>query len=203
MVALELARSRAGEDAAGSLDRIERKAVRLDELIGRLLLLERLEAGQPDVEAVAFDVSQLVGEVVDDASFEAAPAGREVLFESGSPVPATGYPSLLRSAVDNVIRNAIRHTPESTPVEVALAADDGGVSITVRDHGPGVPDEHLENLFEPFSRVADARERATGGAGLGLAITRRAVVIHGGSVAARNHPDGGLDVAIHLPAIQI
>ena len=121
----------------------------------------------------------------------------------GSPaasIPITGYPSLMRSALDNVIRNAIRQTPEGTSVEVALAADDGGVSVTVRDHGPGVPDDQLKDLFEPFSRVADARERATGGAGLGLAITRRAVVIHGGSVVARNHPEGGLEVAFRLPA---
>ena len=201
-VALELARDRAGAGAGEALDRIEHEAARLDELIGQLLLLERLEVGQPDVEAVAFDLSRLVGEVVDDASFEAAPAGREVLFESGAPVPTTGYPSLMRSALENVIRNAIRHAPESTSVEVVLAAEDGSVSVTVRDHGSGVPDEHLETLFEPFSRVADARERATGGAGLGLAITRRAVEIHGGSVAASNHPQGGLEVVIHLPSDQ-
>ncbi len=201
-VALELARDRAGAGAADSLDRIEHEAARLDELVGRLLLLERLEAGQPDLEAVAFDMAQLVGEVVDDASFEAAPAGREVIFEPDSSVRTTGHPSLMRSALDNVIRNAIRHTPEGTSVEVSLAADDGGVSVTVRDRGHGVPDEHLDTLFEPFTRVADARERATGGAGLGLAITRRAVEIHGGSVVARNHPDGGLEVAIHLPGDQ-
>jgi len=199
-VALELARDRAGTGAGELLDRIEHEAARLDELIGQLLLLERLEAGQPDVDAVAFDVSKLVGEVVDDASFEAAPAGREVLFELGPSVPTTGYPGLMRSALDNVIRNAIRHAPEGTSIEVALTEDDDGVSITIRDHGAGAPDEHLETLFEPFSRVADARERATGGAGLGLAITRRAVEIHGGSVTASNHPDGGLEIAIHLPA---
>jgi two-component system sensor histidine kinase CpxA len=199
-VALELARDRAGAAADEPLDRIEHEAARLDELIGQLLLLERLEAGQTGAEAVAFDLGQLLGEVVDDASFEAAPLGREVLVESGSSARSSGYPSLIRSALDNVIRNAIRHTPQGSSVEVTLAANDRGVSVAVRDHGPGVPDEHLETLFEPFSRVADARERATGGAGLGLAITRRAVEIHGGSVVARNHPEGGLEVVIHLPS---
>jgi two-component system sensor histidine kinase CpxA len=199
-VALELARDRAGEGAGEPLDRIEHEAARLDDLIGQLLLLERLEIGEPDVEAAAFDLSQLLGEVVDDASFEAAPAGRDVLFEECPPVQTQGYPSLMRSALDNVIRNAIRHAPEGTSIEVALAAVDGGATVTVRDHGSGVPDEHLETLFEPFSRVADARERTTGGAGLGLAITRRAIEIHGGSVEARNHPEGGLEIAIHLPA---
>jgi len=73
-------------------------------------------------------------------------------------------------------------------------------TVSIRDHGPGVPEEHLGTLFEPFARVADARERATGGAGLGLAITRRAVEIHGGTVSARNHPDGGLEISIRLPS---
>ena len=199
-VALELARNRAGEGAAKPLDRIDREATRLDELIGRLLLLQRLEAGEPGTEVVDFDLSALLSEVVDDASFEAAPAGREVRLDPCPPCPMRGHPGLIRSAFDNVIRNAIRHTPEGTAVQVTESCGGEGAEITVRDHGPGVPEEHLETLFEPFARVADARERTTGGAGLGLAITRRAVEIHGGAVTARNHPDGGLEISIRLPS---
>jgi len=199
-VALELARNRAGEGAAEPLDRIDREAARLDELIDRLLLLERLEAGDPETEVVDFDLAALLSEVVDDASFEAAPAGREVRFEASSQCPMRGHPDLIRSALDNVIRNAIRHTSEGSAVEVELQADGNMATVSIRDHGPGVPEEHLGTLFEPFARVADARERATGGAGLGLAITRRAVEIHGGTVSARNHPDGGLEISIRLPS---
>jgi two-component system sensor histidine kinase CpxA len=110
-----------------------------------------------------------------------------------------GYPVLIRSALDNVLRNAVRHTAEGTAVEVSI--DCGGVSaeMIIRDHGPGVPEERLETLFEPFSRVAAARERSTGGAGLGLAIAKRAIEVHNGTVTVRNHPDGGLEVSIHLP----
>jgi len=198
-VALELARNRAGKDAGEPLDRIDREAARLDELIARLLLLQRLEAGEPGTEVVDFDLMTILSEVVDDASFEAAPAGREVRFGACPPCPMQGHPELIRSALDNVIRNAIRHTPEDTAVEVAASCSGGGGEITVRDHGPGVPEEQLETLFEPFARVADARERTTGGAGLGLAITRRAVEIHGGAVTARSHLEGGLEVLIRLP----
>lgn len=199
-VALELARNRAGASAGEQLDRIEREAGRIDELIGQLLLLERLAAGQAGGEPVAFDLADLVGEVVDDASFEAVAAGSRVELGPCPDCPLHGHPGLVRSALDNVLRNAIRFAPAGSAVEVSLESDAGFVRVTVRDRGPGVPDEHLGSLFEPFTRVADARERGSGGAGLGLAITRRAVELHGGSVSARNHPDGGLEVAIRLPA---
>jgi two-component system sensor histidine kinase CpxA len=199
-VALQLARDREGVQAAEALDRIERETGRLDDLIGQLLLLERLEARAPDAEAEDFDLCDLLNEVVDDASFEASATQRWVEFETVSRCPMRGYPALVRSALDNVLRNAVRHTAEETAVEVLIDCGEQRAEITIRDHGPGVPDEHLETLFEPFSRVADARERSTGGAGLGLAIARRAVEVHGGTVTARNHPEGGLEITIRLPS---
>lgn len=198
-VALELARGRAGTEAAGPLDRMEREAGRMDELIGQLLLLERLAAGQPAGEPERLELGSLLAEVVDDASFEAGAAGVEVMLGAAPPVFLHGRPGLLRSALDNVLRNAIRFAPRGTAVEVEIAASDGEAVVSVRDLGPGVPAAHLAVLFEPFARVADARERATGGAGLGLAITRRAVELHGGTVSASNHPDGGLRVELRLP----
>jgi two-component system sensor histidine kinase CpxA len=198
-VALELARGRAGTEAAGPLDRMEREAGRMDELIGQLLLLERLAAGQAAGEPERLDLTALLAGVVDDASFEAGAAGVEVNLGTAPPVLLHGRSGLLRSALDNVLRNAIRFAPRGTAVEVELAAGDKEVVVSVRDRGPGVPAEHLGALFEPFARVADARERATGGAGLGLAITKRAVELHGGSVAARNHAEGGLEVVLELP----
>jgi two-component system sensor histidine kinase CpxA len=115
-----------------------------------------------------------------------------------------GEPSLLRSAVENVVRNAVRHTAEGTSVEVSVAMERaaGGATavVRVRDHGPGVPEERLRDVFKPFFRVDDARERARGGAGLGLAIAIGAVEAHGGAIVARNAPDGGLEVTLTLPA---
>ncbi|MDX2438595.1 MAG: ATP-binding protein, partial [Acidobacteriota bacterium] len=200
-VALELARDRGGMAADEYFDRMERESARIDDLIGQLLLLERLAAGKPDGEKTTFALADLVGEVVDDASFEASVSGIEVAVETGVDVAVEGYPNLVRSAVDNVLRNAIRHTPASTTVDVDLGVDADWVKITVRDRGPGVPEEHLGSLFAPFTRVAEARERTTGGAGLGLAIARRAVELHDGTVSARNHPDGGLEVELRLPRV--
>jgi two-component system sensor histidine kinase CpxA len=199
-VALELARDRAGAAAGESIDRMEREAARIDDLIGQLLLLERLAAGEPDGEKTVFALAELLGEVVDDASFEASAASREVSVTIDGNALVRGYPALIRSAIDNVLRNAIRHAPESTVIEVALRCVERSVDISVRDRGPGVPEEHLGTLFEPFTRVADARERSSGGAGLGLAIARRAIELHQGTVTARNHPEGGFEVTLHLPA---
>jgi two-component system sensor histidine kinase CpxA len=111
---------------------------------------------------------------------------------------------LLRSALENVVRNAVAYTADGTTVEITCGvADDSSQPVTeirVRDRGPGVPDEELEHLFEPFYRVSESRDRKSGGAGLGLAITARSIRLHGGSVEAANHPDGGLEVTIRLPA---
>ena len=109
-----------------------------------------------------------------------------------------GSESLLQSAVENVLRNALKYTKPETTVEVALEAQNGNARIVVRDHGGGVPDEQLKNLFRPFYRVGEARDRGSGGTGLGLAITEQAVHAHNGQVAARN-VNGGLEVEIKLP----
>ena len=110
-----------------------------------------------------------------------------------------GSENLLRSAIENVLRNAVRYTGERTAVEVSLEANNGRAVLRVSDHGGGVPEEELPNLFRPFYRIDDARGRQTGGVGLGLAITERAVRLHGGTVGAFNRPEGGLQVEIRLP----
>lgn len=199
MVALELARSKAGEGAGPALNRIEREAGRLEELIGRLLLLERLEGGAEQAGWEELDLAELVDGVVADASFEASSQGREVDFSAAEPCWFRGQPELLRSAFDNVIRNAVLHTPPGTAVEVELVQRDDQVEVVVRDFGPGVDDDQIEKIFEPFHRVDEARLRSSGGVGLGLAIARRALEIHGGSLDARTHPTGGLEVVATLP----
>ena len=117
-----------------------------------------------------------------------------------------GDPELLRSAVENVIRNATRYTAEGTTVEVRLerqqSAKGEEVVVRVLDSGPGVPDEALQKIFEPFYRLDDARNRQTGGAGLGLSIADRAIRLHGGQLRASNRKEGGLEVEIRIPAAQ-
>jgi signal transduction histidine kinase len=197
-VALELARQRAGDDAATALQRIEREAETLNEMIGQLLALTRLENHTEAVEKTSFDLVQLVRDIVDDADYEARNRNRSVWLESPEDCMLLGNEQLLRRAIENLVRNAVQYTTEESTVEVKLACGNQAV-IIVRDHGAGVPVEALEKLFRPFYRVDEARDRESGGTGLGLAIAERAVRLHGGTVEAANVSTGGLVVTITLP----
>ncbi|HYA95011.1 MAG TPA: ATP-binding protein [Terriglobales bacterium] len=203
-VALGLARQRAGSEAAPQLDRIEREAERLNDMIGRLLTLARLEGAGTPPEQEPVSLSELVREVAEDAEFEAESRNCRVRVQAATECGTLGCPDLLRSAVENVVRNAVRYTAEGTEIQIDLTClgSDGGrwAAIRVRDHGPGLPEAELGNVFRPFYRVGKARERETGGTGLGLAITERAIRLHGGTVKAENAPGGGLLVEMRLPA---
>lgn len=203
-VALELARTGPEEKRVRALDRIGEEAERLAAMIEQLLTLSRLEAGEPGLERVAVDLRALVGAVVEDAAFEAGVRRCSVRLAPGEPCAVEGSPSLLRSALENVVRNAVRHTAEGTGIEVSVSVTGAPgprrAAVHVRDHGPGVPGELLGEIFQPFFRVDGSRPRAQGGVGLGLAIAARAVEAHGGTIEARNAAGGGLEVAIVLPA---
>ena len=204
-VALELSRKRAGPEAKSALDRIEHEAENLNEMIGHLLRLTRLESGIDGLRKTDVDLARLVREVADDADFEARSRNRSVRVVTCDESSTQGTEELLRSAVENVVRNAVRYTAEGTEVEIALVARNGAHNsaiINVRDHGQGVPEEAMEKIFHPFYRTGDARDRESGGSGLGLAITARAVRLHGGNVSAVNAASGGLDVTITLPTSQ-
>jgi two-component system, OmpR family, sensor histidine kinase CpxA len=205
-VALGLARQRADVENSDMLDRIELEASRLNELIGRILTLARLEDGEQTVPQTPVPLDEIVTNVAEDAEFEAQARHCHVNCVIGAGDWAVrGNASLLHSAVENVVRNAIRYTQERTSVEIELSCSEGEKGpeavLTVSDSGPGVPTDSLEKLFEPFYRLDDARGRLTGGVGLGLAITERAVRFHGGRVAAHNRAEGGLRVEIRLPLI--
>jgi two-component system sensor histidine kinase CpxA len=144
---------------------------------------------------------EFVEELVKDSDFEAAAMSRRVLLGRTAETEAAIYPDLLRSALENVIRNGMRYTAERTAVRIDMLhqRSTSWVQILVRDHGPGVGEECLPHLFEPFYRAEPARDRKSGGAGLGLSIARRAIEMHGGTIQARNCQEGGLEVEIRLP----
>jgi two-component system sensor histidine kinase CpxA len=201
-VALGLARQRRPDRPMPELDRIEREAERLNELIGQLLSLARLESGNgtPDVQPV--DLVELLHDIAEGADFEARARDRQVRVTHDSPAAIHADVSLLRSALENVVRNAVRYTAENTAVTITVGhADegDGRVRIRVRDHGPGVPQDRIGRLFKPFVRAGEARDRQSGGYGLGLAIAERAIRLHGGTITARNLTEGGFEVIIELP----
>jgi len=195
-MALALAQRRAGAEAQTDLDRIEREAEKLDALIGQVMTLTRLRtATAPRRDAVRLD--QLVGEVVDDARFE-HPASRVELTTSG-PIEVRGDADGLKSAIENVVRNALIYGDPAQPIEVEATSSVDGALVRVLDRGPGVPDSDLSRIFEPFYRTDKSRDHRKGGQGIGLAITTRVTELHGGSVTARNRNGGGLEIDLKLP----
>ncbi len=209
-VALGLARQRVTPTVApeieGALNRIELEADRLNQLIQRLLTISRLESGTDGLPTTKFSLREMVEQVAYDADYETPKRGCQVIAGSDEFL-VEGNPELLRSAVENVIRNATRYTSEGTKVDVRLerhpATSGSGEEITIRvlDSGPGVPAEALEKIFQPFYRLDDVRNQQTGGAGLGLSIAERAVKLHGGRVHASNRKEGGLEVEIRIPSV--
>jgi two-component system sensor histidine kinase CpxA len=195
-VAVELARS--GADLDANLNRIQKESDRLNQLVGQLLQVTRAE-GDPSLlhrEPVRLD--EMVQQLVDDSRIEAQAHGCELQYRPSQPATVEGDPELLRRAVENVIRNAIRYAPSQTAVEVSLARNNGKVLVDVRDRGPGVPEEALPRLFDAFYRVEPDRARSGGGVGLGLSIARRAIELHRGAIRARN-AQPGLEVEMELP----
>lgn len=199
-VALELARNKSNGEPNQYLDRIERESYRLNEMISQILTLAKLETGLKNFEASRVNLSKIVREVVADANFETSNKNKHVEILENRECFVEGNERLLQSAIENIVRNAVKYTPENSSVEVSLKKTGETAAITVRDFGKGVDENKLKDLFRPFYRADDARERKSGGVGLGLAITERAVTAHSGRVWAENAENGGLIVKIELPA---
>ena len=137
---------------------------------------------------------------LDESTIEAAARGCSLQYEKHDVVTVEGDPELLRRAVENVMRNAIRYSPPASPVDVSVARRNGTAVVDVRDRGPGVPEESLPRLFDPFYRVENDRGRDSGGIGLGLSIARRAIELHKGAIRAKN-AQPGLEVEMELPVV--
>jgi signal transduction histidine kinase len=200
-VALELARSRSNEETKPMIDRIESESNMLNEMLSRLLTLSKLESGSGDFDKMEVNLTKVFDQVVADADFEAQAKGKSVKVLKEEQIKVFGNENLLNSAIENVLRNAVKYTKDNTAVEVSLSKNGKGAIVSVRDHGTGVPEHELEKLFKPFYRLQTARERKTGGIGLGLAIAERAVNAHDGTISAKNLSDG-LVVEIKVPFLE-
>ncbi len=194
------------EELPRQLERIGREADRLEQLIARILKLARLERPAGELVGEPLDIGALLHEITADVGIEADARGGRLALEVEPGMTTCADPELLRSAFENVIRNAVRYGACGSEVSVHAhrarvppAGAEPSIEVTVRDHGPGVPAADLESIFEPFYRVDAARHRAVGGDGLGLAIAARAVSLHGGEIHARNAEGGGLIVTVRLP----
>jgi two-component system sensor histidine kinase CpxA len=200
-VALDLGRQRKGNDAA--FDQMEQDMALLNEMIGRLLTIAKLDVSARQVPMGRVDLTELLSQIVRDASFESHALQGGVRLTAQGQCFVRGNAELLHSAIENVVRNGIHYTGPGTPVEVFLQVEhrsNGSFArIAIRDHGSGLPESELANIFRPFYRVADARDRQSGGAGLGLAIADRVIRTHGGTIQAQNATPSGLQVEILLP----
>jgi len=201
-VALGLARQ-PPTDLTRQLDRLEREIERLDAMISQVLKLARLHGTDALLERERFELDDVIEEVVRDANFEGAVKNCKIALRGAANNAVLGSRELLRSAIENVLRNAVRYSPNDTPVEMQVARASSGLEIVIRDHGPGVPAADLERIFEPFYRVAESRDRDSGGEGIGLAITSQVMKAHGGSARAANANSGGLEVRLSLPETAI
>ena len=199
-VALELARKSVGEQGKVGHDRIEREANRLDELIEQVLSLVRLTTNGADIEMASLDIRGIVEQVVADANYEAESQQKQVRLITGISFVMPGNAGLLHSALENIVRNAVKYSPANAAVEVNMSiGQEGELRICVRDYGSGVSEQRLTHIFEPFYREAEARDRASGGYGLGLAIAQSSIRLHGGEIRASNADQGGLIMEIVLP----
>ena len=202
-VALGLARRNSPPSATEHLDRIERETERLNTLIGQLLTMSRVDSGVDLERRTVFNLATVVDEVATDADYEARGRRRAVRVLQRRECHVEGAPDLLRSAIENVVRNAVRHTADGTTVEISMECRDGEgagrVVIQVRDHGPGVTGETVDHVFLPFHRGADGKSESPSGTGLGLTITKRIFEVHGGAATAANAPGGGFIVTLEIP----
>jgi two-component system OmpR family sensor kinase len=189
-------------DLGRQLDRMEGEIERLDGMIGQVLKLARLHGTDAPFKRETFDIDEVIEEVVRDASFEGAVKGCKVELRGAAQGALHGNRELLRSAIENVLRNAVRYSPPGAAVDVTVERSEAGLAIVVRDRGPGVPASDLERIFEPFYRVAESRDRDTGGEGIGLAITSQVMRAHGGAAVAANQFGGGLEVRLSMPCAQ-
>jgi two-component system, OmpR family, sensor histidine kinase CpxA len=200
-VALDLGRQRKGNDPA--FEQMEEDIRILDEMIGRLLTIAKLDISAPQVPMMDLDLADVLSQIARHAQFESKEPNGAVRFTSAGECIVRGNAELLHSAIENVMRNAIRYTENGTLVEVRMERENSPngakVRLVVRDYGPGVPESELTNIFQPFYRIADARDRQSGGTGLGLAIADRVVRIHGGTIRAENALPRGLRIEIVLP----
>ncbi|MCE9632689.1 MAG: HAMP domain-containing protein [Methylophilales bacterium] len=180
-----------------TLSRIELESERMEKLVGELLTLSRLEAGMVGAREL-IHMDELINGLVGDAQFEAAAVGVSVVQVGNAEVLVDGNPELLRRAIENIVRNAIKHSPANTLVRLQAETKFQSLVLTICDHGNGVDERHLQTIFEPFFREQSGQV-LNQGYGLGLAIAKRVIEAHGGSITAFNLVGSGLCMEIKLP----
>ncbi len=199
LAAASLARKASGDGTAPEFDRIEQEVARLDSMISRLLTYAHLDADEARISKAEVRLDRLVADIAEESRIEADAENRQIVLDVMPFSTVLGDAELLRSCIENVLRNALRYTPPHSAVDVMLKRTSLVCELTIRDHGPGVAEEELEHLFKPFYQTDPAREPQFSGYGIGLAIADKAIELHNGWIEAENADGGGLLVRITLP----
>ncbi len=187
------------EAQQGYLARCELEVSRLDEMIGNVLALSRLENTLQQTQFEQCDLANMFEMLIEDAKFFTQDKSVTINYDSTQSVIVIVDSQLIASAFGNILNNAVKYTPENSVVDIKVEHSNKKVTVVISDNGVGVPQDALPHLFEPFYRVAEARDRRSGGTGLGLAIAKQAIELHGGNISAKNKDDGGLQVTVELP----
>jgi signal transduction histidine kinase len=194
--AVKLARTT--EDSQTALDRIERDINRITSLVTEIIEMTSIEDDPAAQKTTSLAFQEIIDEVVRDCSLEAGFHGCSIAVEGALTHRVTGNRELLRRAVENVLRNGIRYSPQNSTIHLNLSEDGQNALVEVRDYGSGVPPESLDRIFDSFFRVEEARVASGGGSGLGLSIAKRAVQLHQGKIEAEN-ASPGLRVRMMIP----
>ena len=202
-VAIELARKKSNNLAENEFQRMELECSRLNTLIGEIIYFARLDKSTNTLKKVRVDLHLLIESIVNDANFEFSKQAPRVLISTLQPCRLKLDERLIHRAIENILRNALRYSNPTQQVIISLHVSESNktIEIDIKDKGPGVPNDQLTKIFEPFYRVDKARVKRTGGYGLGLAIAQQAVQMHEGSIVAKNLEEGGLLVKIILPRL--
>ncbi|QRN03901.1 HAMP domain-containing protein [Legionella sp. MW5194] len=200
-IAIEIGRKKSSPEAEAAFSRMEEECLRLNTLIGEILEFARLDKSVNELHPSAVDMPALLQQIAKDANFESGNPRVHVITRVDHFI-LTVDERLVHRAIENIVRNALRYSPAEEEVFIILSFNDERslLFITIEDRGPGVPQDQLDKIFNPFYRVDTSREKKTGGYGLGLSIAQQAIALHNGSIIANNRAEGGLQVIITMPA---
>ncbi|HHF7343818.1 TPA: two-component system sensor histidine kinase CpxA [Legionella feeleii] len=203
-IAIELGRKKASQLAEVEFNRMEVECLRLNTLIGEILEFARLDKSSSHLNKTVVNLSDLLNQIIEDANFELRNTKSGVILRKSQDYKLFLDERLIHRAIENIIRNALRYAAPEPQVIVSLQSNEAHseIHINIEDNGPGVPEEQLERIFNPFYRVDTSREKKTGGYGLGLAIAQQAIKLHHGNIQAMNRKEGGLLVRISLPILE-
>lgn len=187
------------QGGGAQLPRLQQELERVDQLLGELLTFSRLDAGQVQLQRLDVDLYELIEEIIAVNQLESDQKQLKVTLDGPTPCPLAIEPKLLARAIENILRNAIKYSPEAAQIRFELVQKANETTVSITDQGPGIPAASLEQIFEPFYRVSDSRNSQTGGTGLGLAIAAQVVRQHGGQIVASLPDEGGLSITLRLP----